>query len=127
MNGRVTWNLAKLALRHELLHDFLVETQSERPAFVDVRVVDAGEGLRIGPTMVDVDFLGAPIVRARVVNETDHDVDAIIVVTLENTHGLSARASTWVQRLTPHADRAVELFCPNIVAPVSVHWSVTPL
>jgi hypothetical protein len=125
--GRATWDLLKLGLRHELLHDFLVETHSERPAFIDTHAVDAGGGLRIGPTSVDVDFLGAPVVRARVVNESDRVVDALVVVTIEDPHGATARASTWIERLAPHSDRAVELFCPNALAPASVRWSVTSL
>ncbi|HEY7993052.1 MAG: hypothetical protein ACHQY2_06410 [Candidatus Eremiobacterales bacterium] len=125
--GRVTWNLLELGLRHEMLRDFLVESHSERPAFVDTHAVDAGGGLRIGPTSIDVDFLGAPVIRARVVNESDRVVDALVIVTIEDPHGTSARASTWIERLAPHADRAVELFCPNALAPASVHWSVTLL
>jgi len=125
--GRVTWDLLKLGLRHELLRDFLVETQSERPAFMDTHAVDAGGGLRIGPTSVDVDFLGAPVVRARVLNESDRVVDALVVVTVEDPHGATARASTWIERLAPHTDRAVELFCPSALAPASVRWSVTSL
>lgn len=125
--GRVTWDLLKLGLRHELLRDFLVETRSERPAFIDTHAVDAGGGLRIGPTSVDVDFLGAPVVRAHVVNESDRVIDALVVVTVEDLRGATARASTWIERLVPHADRAVELFCPEALAPASVRWSVTPL
>jgi len=125
--GRVTRDLLKLGLRHELLRDFLVETRTERPAFIDARAVDAGGGLRIGPTSVDVDFLGAPVVRARVANDSDRVVDALVIVTIEDAHGATARASTWIERLAPHSDRAVELFCPNVLAPASVHWSVTPL
>jgi len=127
VSGRVTWDLLKLGLRHELLRDFLVEARSERPAFVDARTVAADGGLRIGPTSVDVDFLGAPIVRARVVNESDRTVDALVVVAIEDPHGVTARASTWIERLAPHADRAVELFCPNALEPASVSWSATPL
>jgi len=123
----VTWNVLKLAMRHELLHDFLVETRSERPAFVDARTVDAGLGLRIGPTSVDIDFLGAPVVRARGVNDSGRVVDAIVVVTVEDARGASVHASTWIEGLAPDADRAVELLCPNKVEPVSVRWSVTSL
>jgi len=123
----VTWNVLELAMRHELLHDFLVETRSEKPAFVDERIIDAGAGLHFGPTSVDVDFLGAPIVRAHVVNDGDQIVDALVVVTVEGANGVSARASTWVERLVPHAARAIELFCPTALQPVSVHWSVTLL
>jgi hypothetical protein len=127
IGGRMTWNQLELAVRHELLHDFLVETRSERPAFVDERIVDAGGGLHIGPTTVDIDFLGAPIVRANVANDGEDAVDALIVVTLEGSNGVLARASTWVERIAPHADRAIELFCPTALQPVWVHWSVTRL
>ena len=125
--GRVTWNLLALGMRHELLHDFLVETRSERPAFVDARTVDAGEGLHLGPTTVDVDFLGSPIVRTRVANDGDRAVDALIVVTVEGSNGVSARASMWIERLAPRAGRTIELFCPTALHPLSVHWSATLL
>jgi len=114
-------------MRHELLHDFLVETRSEKPAFVDARIIDAGSGLHLGPTTVDVDFLGAPIVRARVVNDGDRAVDALVVVDVEGGSGVTTRASTWVERLAPHGARAIELFCPAALQPVSVHWSATLL
>ena len=125
-DGRMR-TLLTLAIRHELLHDFLVETSSERPSFADARIVDAGSGLRIGPSSVDVDFLGAPIVRAHVVNDGERIVDALIVVSVEGSDGVSARASTWIQGLAPHASRAIELFCPTVLQPVSVHWSATSL
>lgn len=127
VGGRVTWDLLKLAMRHELLHDFLVEAESERPQFADAHTVDAGHGLRIGPTSVDVDFLGAPIVRARVVNDSGRVVDAIVVVTVEDANGASLRASTWIEGLAPHTDRAIELFCRKALEPVRVRWSVTIL
>ena len=123
---RLSLTIEDLALRHALLHDFLVETGSERPAFVDSRVVDAG-ALRIGPTTVDVDFLGAPIVRARITNPGDRDIDALVVVTVEGAHGDSARASAWIERLGPRAERPIELDCPNELSPIGVRWSVTPL
>ena len=110
-----------------MLHDFLVESGSERPGFVDARVVDAGAGLRIGPSSVDVDFLGAPVVRARVANPTDHDVDALVVATVGDGHGGAVRASTFVERLPPRSERQIELWCPTGIVPASVHWSVTPL
>src|SRR4029077_1828369 len=83
----------ELALRHELLHDFLVETGSEQPAFFDARTVDAGGGLRVGPTSVSVDFLGAPIVRARVFNASDREIDALVIATVRDARGGTARAS----------------------------------
>src|SRR5690348_4462981 len=125
--GRMTWNLLKLAMRHELLRDFLVEARSERPAFVDARTGDVGQVLRVGPTSGDVDFLGAPIARARVVNDSGRVLDAIVVVSVEDAHGASVHASTWIEGLAPHAERAVELYCPTSLEPAAVRWSVTPL
>src|SRR5438445_13856548 len=55
----------RLALRRELLHDFLVETRTETAAFVDARLVHVA-GVDVGPATVDVDFLGSPIVAAGV-------------------------------------------------------------
>jgi len=126
-SGRPTAATLALALRHELLHDFLVEAGTQRPAFVDARIADAGFGLRIGPTSVDVDFIGSPIVRARVTNTTSQPLDALVVATVEDARGSSARASAWIERLSAHESRAIELFCPHSLEPVAVRWSVTPL
>jgi hypothetical protein len=127
MAPRSSLEIDRLALRHALLHDFLVEAGSERPAFVDSRVVDGGAGLRIGPASVDIDFLGAPIVRARVTNSTNRDIDALVVVTVRDGRGGSARASTWIERLPPRGERQVELWCPTGILPESLRWSVTSL
>ena len=126
-SARTTTATLALALRRELLHDFLVQAGTQRPAFVDAHIADAGFGLRIGPTSVDVDFIGSPIVRAHVTNATSHPVDALVVATVEDARGSSARASMWIERLAAHESRAIELFCPQALEPVAVHWSVTPL
>ena len=119
--------IALLALRHEMLRDFLVETHTEAAAFTDARVIDAGPDLRIGPTTVDVDFLGAPIVRARVHNRSSTSVDALLSVSVRDRFGRTEHASAWVEALGPSQTRTIELYCPMQMAPASVDWSVTPL
>lgn len=117
---------ALLALRREMLHDFLVETGTEAPAFRDARIVKAG-GLRIGPTIVSLDFLGAPIVRARVRNASATAQDALLSARVRDAHGRTAQASTWIERLAAGESRTVEIFCPASLTPTAVDWTVTPL
>ena len=124
---RPTWGLVTLAMRHELLRDFLVESGSEQPAFTDTRVLDPGEGIRIGPASVDTDFLGSPIVRARVVNSSSRSVDVLVTATVRDARGTSARVATWVEGLAPGSARSIELACPAKLTPISVTWSVTDL
>lgn len=116
-----------LALRSALLHDFLVRVGTEAPSFRDTRIVDDASGIRIGPTTVDVDFLGAPIVRAVVRNGSNRSIDVLVSASVRDAHGNGVRASTWIERLEPGASRNAELFCPAPLAPASVEWTVTPL
>jgi len=116
-----------LALRAALLHDFLVRTGTEAPSFRDMRIVDDPSGIRIGPTSVDVDFLGAPIVRAVVRNGSNRSIDVLVSASVRDARGNGVRASTWIEHLEPGASRTAELFCPAPLAPASVEWTVTPL
>ena len=121
------WGLVTLAMRHELLRDFLVESGSEQPAFTDTRVLDLGKGIRIGPASVDTDFLGSPIVRARVVNSSSRSVDVLVTATVRDAHGTSARVATWVEGLAPGSARSIELACPAALTPTSLTWTMTDL
>ncbi len=116
---------AILAARHAMLHDFLVETATETPAFVDRHVFDAG-GVRIGPTSVDIDFLGDAVVRATVLNPSAREMDVILRADVEDATGHRAHASTWVQ-LRPGASRAIEVLAPGLRGAASVRWSATDL
>ena len=116
-----------LALRSALLHDFLVRAGTESPAFRDARIVSDASGLRIGPTTIDVDFLGSPIVRAVVSNGSGHALDVLVSANIRDAHGHVARASTWIERLGPGTSRTAELYCPRALAPASIEWTVTSL
>jgi hypothetical protein len=116
-----------LALRRELLHDFLVEARTERPAFEDERMTKTSSGLSIGPTSADVDFLGSPIVRARVTNGSGHVADAIVTAMINGLAGKHAEASAVVERIQPGEARWVELFCPATLSPTSISWKVSTL
>jgi hypothetical protein len=122
----VVARITLLALRREMLHDFLVETGTQAPAFTDARVHDAG-GLAIGPTLVVVDFLGSPVVRARVRNASGKPLDALVIARVRDATGTSAQASTWIEKLAPGESKAIEIYCPGPMAPASVEWTVTPL
>jgi hypothetical protein len=119
--------VALLALRREMLHDFLVEAGTEHPAFFDARVTHVAAGIDIGPTTVSIDFLGAPIVRARVRNRSDRSTSQLVTVRVRNRHGRIMEASTWVERLEPGGSREIELLCPESLTPMGVEWVVNNL
>jgi hypothetical protein len=116
-----------LALRAELLHDFLVRAGTESPSFEDARIISDPSGIRIGPTSIDADFLGAPIVRAVVRNESNRSIDVLVSASVRDARGRRVQASTWIERLEPGSSRTAEIFCPAPIEPASVEWTVTPL
>ena len=115
-----------LAARHELLHDFLVETGTERPAFVDRRLTRLASVV-VGPTAVDVDFLGDPIVRATVRNASSRPASVLLEADVKDRSGHATRASTWIEALAPGSSQTIEVLCPGVKSPASVEWSSTTL
>ena len=120
-------SMTRLALRRELLHDFLVETRTETAAFVDARIVHVAGSIDVGPATVDVDFIGSPIVRARVRNVSRQRVDVLLSATLRDKRGRHVSATTRVGPLEAGASRAIELLSPASLVPASVEWTATPL
>jgi hypothetical protein len=115
--------LTLLALRREMLHDFLVETGTEAPAFTDLRIVDAGNGIRIGPAIVTIDFIGNPIIRARVRNGEQRSRQVVVTVTAHG--GASADAGTdasAIIHLGPGESRNVELMAVSALIPTALTW-----
>ena len=119
--------LALLALQHSMLHDFLVEAGTERPAFSDAHRSLVEPGVSVDHTTADTDFLGSPIVRARIHNDGNASVDLLLTASILDAHGKRVDASVAVERLAAGAERAVEVFCPAPLAPARVVWSATRL
>jgi hypothetical protein len=115
-----------LALRREMLHDFLVETGTEAPAFTDAQIVDAGDGIWIGPAIVTVDFIGTPIIRARVRNGEQRTRQVVVTATVHarNKAGAGTDASAIIERLGPGESRVVELIVGSALVPNAVTWKV---
>jgi len=118
--------LVLLAMRRQAIDDLLVEIGTEAPVLRDARVIDIA-GVRIGPTSIDDDFLGSPIARTRVENESSESVDLIVTASFAAASSETARASTVVARLRPNESRAIELWCPSPLLPARVDWQVERL
>jgi hypothetical protein len=116
--------IALLARRHAMLHDFLVEIGTEKPALRDPRVVEFPGGIRVGPSSVDIDFLGSPIVRARITNASGAVIDVLITVTLGPQ---SAGTAADVERLAPGESRVVELMGAIGAQPSHLEFSIQRL
>jgi hypothetical protein len=112
--------------REALLHDFLVRADTEAPQFSDPRSYRIDRDVAVGPTVVTRDFVGSPIIRARVTNLTGADVSFLLSATLESPRGEHSGASA-VVFLRAGETRTVELLCPDQLAPRALTWSTMPL
>jgi hypothetical protein len=83
--------------------------------------------LEIGPTLVGVDFLGSPIVRATVANHSSTKITALLVAHLADGGGRESAASVAVSNIDPGESRTVELLCPASLRPTALRWTVERL
>lgn len=118
--------LRLLEQREALLHDFVVRASTEQPQFSDPRSYRVDRSVAVGPTIVTRDFVGSPIIRARVTNLTGGDVSFLLSATLDSERGQRSGASA-VVFLRAGETRTVELLCPDQLAPRALTWSTMPL
>jgi hypothetical protein len=109
-----------------MLQDFLVETGTEAPAFTDRRIVNAGDGILIGPAIVTIDFIGTPIIRARVRNGDHRSRQVVVTATVHAGTNTDAGtdASAIIERLGPGESRDVELMVGSALMPIALTWKV---
>lgn len=118
--------LAILVRREALLHDYLVRANTETPVFHDETTYRLDPGILVRATRVTVDFIGSPIVRARVSNLTSLTQTVLMQALLASIDGASAQAAV-VVTLQPFETRTIEMLCPSRIVPASLMWSATPL
>ena len=113
-----------LERRQALLLSFLAKAHTETLLF-EKATVNLGGGLEVGPTIVTLDFLGSPIVRAQVRNASTQRASALLTAHLRAANGAQMSASIMVDRLEPGTVRSIELLCPcsRAIAPTAVWWS----
>ena len=120
--------LAKIAAferRHALLQQFVLAAVSETALFEDARSVQVAPGVRIGPVIVSRDFVGSPIVRARVRNSGSQPVSLLLTAHL--TNAASAADASLVLDLSAGESRAASLLCPQALVPAHISWSAVAL
>ncbi len=117
---------AVLQRREALLHDFLVRARTETPEFVDARAYPLGVGVTIGPVVVTKDFVGSPIIRAKVSNQRGVEVSFLLSASIASDRGAQSGAST-VVLLHAFETRTIELLCPESITPRALTWSTLPL
>jgi hypothetical protein len=118
--------LQLLQRREALLADFLIRARTETTQFEDSRSYRLDVGVRIGPVVVTVDFIGSPIIRARVTNLNEGDVSFLLSANLTSKTGAVSGASTVVV-LHARETRSIELLCPDSLVPQTLTWSTLPL
>jgi len=119
-------SLARLEQRERQLRDFIIAARTETPSFADDEAHALAIGLSIGPTIVTRDFLGSPVIRARVRNTRPNAIFAVLEANITSVDGRSVRAASAVS-LQPHESRTVELLCPAALVPATLVWSATAL
>lgn len=115
-----------LERRQAMLFAFLAKTHTQTPLFEDPSIVAVGAGILIGPTTITLDFLGSPIVRARVHNASAARASPLLTVRMRSEDGQDMRVSTVLEPLEPGASRTIELLSPWRGRPVSITWSAMP-
>ncbi len=118
--------LALLVRREALLHDFVVAARTETLLLRDDALRSLPSGIEISASAVTLDFLGSPIVRARVTSRSQVAQTVVLVAELVDASGARSRASTAIA-LQPGETRSVELLCPARLRPISLIWSTAPL
>lgn len=126
--GRVVrlTNLVLLVRREALLRDFLVAARTERPLFSDQSIHKVAAGIELSSTAVTLDFIGNPVIRARVRSVLTTSQTVLLIVEIMDAHGARARAGVAVS-LQPGEARIVELLCPQRLVPASLSWSTMQL
>ena len=119
-------NLALLVRREALLRDFLVAARTERPLFSDPSIHKVAAGIEVSSTDVTLDFIGNPVIRARVTSVETSSQTMLLIVEITDAHGIRARAGIAVS-LQPGETRVVELLCPQRLVPTSLSWSIMQL
>ncbi len=118
--------LAILMRREAMLHDYLIRATTETPVFRDDASYHLDPGIIVRATRVTVDFIGSPIVRARISNLSALPQSVLLQALLASIDGATAQTAVEVF-LQPGETRTIEMLCPARIVPASLTWSSTPL
>jgi hypothetical protein len=115
--------IAALTRRETALEDFLALTATETPL---VRLDAATElsNMEVGPSSIALDFLGSPIVRARVRNRSRSAFTGLIIAHVEDAAGKNVDLSYAVDSIAPGESRSIEMLCPAQITPVALRWTL---
>ncbi|MBC5805482.1 MAG: hypothetical protein DLM53_10485 [Candidatus Eremiobacter antarcticus] len=118
--------VAMMERREAELRDFLIAARTETPAFADGAVHELDARLAVLSAFVTKDFLGSPIVRARVINRRHVKLSAVLELHVRSRDGQEGSAVTIVQ-LRPDEETTIELLCPRALDAAQLTWKATAL
>jgi len=113
--------IAYFERRTAQLEEFIARAKTETPEFDDERVIRL-DGIDIGPTTVTRDFLGSPVLRARVRNAGATAGAILLTAYIRARDGSTNEASIAIEKLDAAQWRDVELTYPGELAPASIEW-----
>lgn len=115
--------IAALTRRETALEDFLAQTETETPLVrLDSKAILSD--VEIGPSSVALDFLGSPIVRARVLNRSHQAFTGLVIAHIEDAAGNDVDLSYSVESIAPGESRSIEMLCPSQMTPISLRWTM---
>jgi hypothetical protein len=115
--------IAALTRRETALEDFLAQTETETP-LVRLDTATSLSDVEIGPSSIANDFLGSPIVRARVRNRSRQIFTGLLIAHVEDAAGKKVDLSYAVDSIAPGESRSIEMLCPAQMTPVSLRWTL---
>jgi hypothetical protein len=115
--------IASLTRRETALEDFLALTATETP-LVKLDTATNLSDVEIGPSSIALDFLGSPIVRARVRNRSRLTFTGLLIAHMEDAAGKNVDLAYAVDSIAPGESRAIEMLCPAAITPTSLRWTL---
>jgi hypothetical protein len=115
--------IAALTRRETALEDFLALTATETP-LVKLDAATKLADMDIGPSSIALDFLGSPIVRARVRNQSRVPFTGMFIAHVEDVSGKVVDLAYAVDLIAPGESRSIEMLCPSAITPTSLRWTL---
>ncbi|HLJ84373.1 MAG TPA: hypothetical protein VKT51_09405 [Candidatus Eremiobacteraceae bacterium] len=117
--------IAALTRREAALEDFLALTETETP-LVRLDTAMNLSDIEVGPSSIILDFLGSPIVHARVRNQSHQPFTGLLIAHVEDAAGRNVDLAYAVDSIAPGESRSIEMLCPAQFQPAALRWTLQP-
>ena len=116
-----------LERRKAILQELLLQASAEAPIFRDESTKTVDAIVTIRSVTVARDFIGSPILHARVCNAAGKPLNALIQLRVRDAGGRVASASQLDESLAVRECRPIDILVPQAIVPAAVFWSAQEL